>query len=372
MFAHLIGPSLLLACPLCDATSSTISEDIGTAEVAVIGKSIGTELPSSNLDLAMTRFQIIEKLKAPEANQNLETFLKIEQKAYSNIPLPANQALLLFAYDTSNVEWGVPLSLSPSAVAYVRGIPKLPSEGPDRLCYFLNHLESSDELVSEDAYNEFAKTPMDSIRSIQSSLDRTRLIAIIQLPETKPRLRGLCWMLLSLIGKPEDLTFCRDTMLKVSIEEMVPPIDFPANIACMVSLGGEPAMTEIDDRFLRSSTASVSTVNAVVSAIRVIEQELHAISKERLSASLRLVLDRQDMADYVIPDLARWEDWIAMDRLNRLFYESDPERSFVRIPIFNYMRLCPKPLAKELLKKMEIADPKSAERAAMLFGFKLP
>ena len=177
-------------------------------------------------------------------------------------------------------------------------------------------------------------------------------------------------MLLSLVGKSEDVSFCRDTLFRINVSETTPPIDLPANIACMVSLGGEKAMTEIDDRFLRSQSASTSAVNAVVSAIRVLEQELHALSKERLSASLRLVLEREDMADYVIPDLARWEDWSAMERLDQLFYESDTDHSFVRIPIFNYMRICPRPEAKQLLKKMESADPSSAQRAAMLFGYK--
>jgi hypothetical protein len=266
--------------------------------------------------------------------------------------------------------------LSKLADNYVRGVAKLSSIEADRLRFFLDYIESTDELVSEDAYNEFAKTSMDSIRAIRESLNRKRLISLIQLPDIKPRLRGLCWMLLSLVGKPEDVTFCREALFKIDVTDMTPPIDLPANIACMVALGGESAMTEIEDRFLRfksaSEPASTSAVNAVVSAIRVVEQELHALSKERLSASLRMVLEREDMADYVIPDLARWEDWSAMERLDRLFYESDTDSSFVRIPIFNYMRMCPRPEAKELFKKMELADPKSAERAAMLFGFKQP
>jgi len=368
--SHILYAIQLIACPLCDATSSTISEDIVASEIAVIGKSVGTETPIGVVDLPMTRFQIIEKLKVANANLELTDLLTAEQKVYSNSPIATDEKFLLFAYETTSIEWGVPLPLSPIADRYVRELSKLPPEGVERLRFYVSHIESPDDLVSEDSYNEFAKTSMDSIRSIRDNLDRKRLIAMIKSPDIKPRLRGLCWMLLSLVGKSEDVSFCRNTLFRINVSETTPPIDLPANIACMVSLGGEKAMTEIDDRFLRSQSASTSAVNAVVSAIRVLEQELHAISKERLSASLRLVLEREDMADYVIPDLARWEDWSAMERLDRLFYESDTDRSFVRIPIFNYMRICPRPEAKQLLKKMESADFLSAQRAAMLFGYK--
>lgn len=409
------------ACPLCDATSSTISEDINASEVAVIAKSLGTDTATNNTDLSKTRFQIMERLKVATPSRELEDMLQREQVVFSNKPIAEGELFLLFAYDTVDLEWGVPLNILAIADTYIRAVSKLSTEQPDRLRYFLKHLSSTDDIASEDAYNEFAKTSMDSIRSIQEDLDRKQIISFINNPATKPRLRGLYWMLLSLVGKPEDVALCRSFLLKTDVNEITPPIDLPANIACMVKLGGEPAMSEIDARFLKQTgippasqtkpgpmtlatgfdtpivgkpapeasaynavkttpsssplamdSTSTSCINAVVSAIRVLEQELHALPKDRLSASLRLVLEREEMADYVIPDLARWEDWSAMERLDRLFYESNTDSSFVRIPIFNYMRICPRPEAKKLLTKMEAFDPKSAERAAMLFGYEVP
>jgi len=422
------------ACPLCDATSSTISEDINASEVAVIAKSLGTDTATNNTDLSKTRFQIMERLKVATPSRELEDMLQREQVVFSNKPIAEGELFLLFAYDTVNLEWGVPLNILAIADTYIRAVSKLSTEQPDRLRFFLKHLSSTDDIASEDAYNEFAKTSMDSIRSIQEDLDRKQIISFINDPATKPRLRGLYWMLLSLVGKPEDVALCRSFLLKTDVNEITPPIDLPANIACMVKLGGESAMSEIDARFLKQTgippasqtkpgpmtlatgfdtpivgkpapeasaigsvtispkhsaydaiktdpsslsrsalkSPSVSCINAVVSAIRVLEQELHALPKDRLSASLRLVLEREEMADYVIPDLARWEDWSAMERLDRLFYESNTDSSFVRIPIFNYMRICPRPEAKKLLTKMEAFDPKSAERAAMLFGYEVP
>ena len=37
------------------------------------------------------------------------------------------------------------------------------------------------------------------------------------------------------------------------------------------------------------------------------------------------MLDRPELADLVIPDLARWQDWGSMDKLVALFQNADEE-----------------------------------------------
>ncbi len=100
----------------------------------------------------------------------------------------------------------------------------------------------------------------------------------------------------------------------------------------------------------------------------MVGQEFEVYSRYRLSRALRLALNRPDIADFVIPDLARWEDWTAFEQLEQLFFDADADSSFVRIPIINYMQLCPHPNAGSALLKMEQADPNAARRAAMISG----
>jgi hypothetical protein len=46
------------------------------------------------------------------------------------------------------------------------------------------------------------------------------------------------------------------------------------------------------------------------------------IEKSRLRASMRILLDRPELADLVIADLARWKDWEIQDRLMDIYISS--------------------------------------------------
>jgi hypothetical protein len=87
---------------------------------------------------------------------------------------------------------------------------------------------------------------------------------------------------------------------------------------------------------------------------------------------LHHVLDRKDLADLVIPDLARWSDWSQINRLVDLFVKADPDNNWVRVPVVNYLRACPLPEAKQALKKLEEVDPESVRRANTFFSIPVP
>ena len=79
------------------------------------------------------------------------------------------------------------------------------------------------------------------------------------------------------------------------------------------------------------------------------------------------MLKRPQLADLVIPDLARWEDWSCMDQLVDLFKNADDKSSWVKVPVVNYLRACPLPKAKDHIKELEILDPESVKRALNFF-----
>jgi hypothetical protein len=83
-----------------------------------------------------------------------------------------------------------------------------------------------------------------------------------------------------------------------------------------------------------------------------------------LLAGLRHLLDRPELADLVIPDLARWEDWSSMDRLVTLFKEADDKSSWVRVPVIQYLRACPLPEAAATIDELALIDPQAVKRAS--------
>ena len=122
-------------------------------------------------------------------------------------------------------------------------------------------------------------------------------------------------------------------------------------------------MPLIEDQFLKNDKSEyVDTYSAIV-ALRVLGQETNVIPKDRLVGSLRHMLDRPQLADLVIPDLARWQDWGSMDKLVDLFKNANEESSWVRVPVVQFLRACPEPKAKEYIDELAKIDPDAVKRA---------
>jgi hypothetical protein len=73
------------------------------------------------------------------------------------------------------------------------------------------------------------------------------------------------------------------------------------------------------------------------------------------------------MADLVVPDLARWEQWNYCDTLIQIYQKSEKDDLRLRIPIINYLRVCPHPQAKEMLESIRLQEPINYRRALTLF-----
>jgi hypothetical protein len=78
------------------------------------------------------------------------------------------------------------------------------------------------------------------------------------------------------------------------------------------------------------------------------------------------------LADLVIPDLARWQDWSQVDKLKKLFLEADANNNWVRVPVINYLRACPEPQAAKAMEELKKVDPESVRRANTFFAIPKP
>jgi hypothetical protein len=142
-----------------------------------------------------------------------------------------------------------------------------------------------------------------------------------------------------------------------------------ALISAYLMLKGVDGMPVIESAYLSNKDAEYTDTYSAIMALRFHGQEENVIPRERLLAGLRTMLDRPQLADLVIPDLARWEDWSAVDRLATLFKNADEESSWVRIPVIKYLQACPLPEAKTKLAELAKIDPEVVKRANTFFPF---
>ena len=206
-----LTPTLALACPFCSAVSLTFSEEIANSQVAVIAKLVeppprpNADAPNSSLDVAKAKFEIIKILKG---EKELGTSRKIETVYFGDSPV--GSTFLIMGIDPPAINWGTPIAISERGQAYVAKSIELPKEGADRLAFFQDYLEDSDEMLARDAYDEFAKTPYAGVIGLKDRMKHDKLIEWIKSPQIPASRRRLYLTMLGVCGKPEDLPMLED------------------------------------------------------------------------------------------------------------------------------------------------------------------
>ena len=350
-------------CPFCSATALTFTEEMASMDVAVVARLV--EVPpktagdSAGSELPKARFEVVKILKGEglvKPKQSIETLYFGDGTK--------GKAFLIMGIDPPKVMWSTPLPLSDRAQQYLENIVKLPKDGIERFVFFQKHLEDEDEMLARDAYDEFAKAPYDTVKSLKEHLNHDQLITWIQNPDVPASRRRLYFVMLGICGDEKDLPLLEEMMTSTDRKQRQ---GLDAMIGCYLTLKGEAGLPLIEDAFLKNKKSDYADTYAAIMALRFHATEGGVIDKERVVASLRLMLERPELADLVIPDLARWEDWSAIDALFELYKNADEKTSWVRVPVVNYLRVCPLPKAKELLKECERIDPQAVKRANTFF-----
>ncbi|HEY2826338.1 MAG TPA: hypothetical protein VGJ04_01965, partial [Pirellulales bacterium] len=135
-----------------------------------------------------------------------------------------------------------------------------------------------------------------------------------------------------------------------------------AMIGSYLAIKGPSGLLLVEDSFLKNQTAEFTDTYGAIQAIRI-AQETGIVPKEKAAEAFHFMLDRPKMADLVIPDLARWQDWTVLNRLVDLFVNADADSAWVRVPVLKYLQVCPLPAAKQQLAKLEQLDPTAAKQA---------
>lgn len=355
------GARSLWGCPFCAATSQTFSEELATMDVAVIAKLVKLPPVSDKVgeELQKATFEVVEVIKG---EAHLKPRQKIETLYFGDGTL--GRSFLVMGISPPDVMWSTPLPLTDRAVAYLKEVVRLPKDNTQRLVFFQKYLEDEDEMLARDAYDEFARAPYAEVKAIKQHIDHDRIVGWIKNPDIPASRRRLYLVMLGIVGSEKDLPMLEE-MLKSSDRKAKSGLD--ALIACYLTLKGEAGLPLIERLFLANASADYADTYAAIMALRFHGTEGGVIDAKRLVKALHHMLDRPELADLVIPDLAKWEDWSVMDRLFELYKTANEKNSWVRVPVVNYLRACPLPRAKKLLQECEKIDPAAVKRANTFF-----
>jgi hypothetical protein len=364
----------LSACPFCQPLKTTFAEDIKASDVAVLAELVQRperptdtkELPGADLiDSYRTKFRVAKIYRGKQ-------HVKVDQvvEAIYTGDAEAGAMCLLRGVNPPKLDWAPPMAVSQRVQGYIEKIVAMPPDDPKRLDFFEDYLNDKDEMLRNDAFDEWARASYKDMQAVGDDIDHDRLIGWINDPMVLPMYRQLYFSMLSVCSNEKDIPMLERFLTSGDRTQLT---GLNSMIFCYLTLNGEAGLQLIEDTFLRSGwmwdPEYVHTYAAIMAIRTMGQQEIATIPLPRLMASLRIMLDRPDLADLVIPDLARWEDWASMPRLVRLFKEADKESSWVRVPIVNFLRACPLPEAKTQLAELNKIDPDAVRRASTFFPF---
>ena len=383
MTAALFLTAALAGCPFCEAPSLTLSEQLAGSDVVVLATWLEADRggPASP---AFTRFEVKKAVKGP-----YEPGKVLKLAGYQTGTL--GETVLLTAGGGQLLQWDLPTPISADGFEYLREAPAKGVPTAERLPFYLKYLEHPDELVASDAYGEFANAPFEEIEKIAPKLPREKLAAWLADDDTDPARLALYGLLIGLAGDESDADLLRGKIFggtdpfRIGIDGLM---------SGFLLLTGEEGLTELEAKKLvpeyvpgpdgqpvkddagNPIAVPFSEVYAAMQAVRFMwTYGGERIPKERLRESLRTLLDKPDLADVVIADLSRWQDWGAMDRVAGLYGAEGYDVPAIDRSIIRYLLEAQKDRptvgdppphvaeAERLLAKIEAKDPKAVKNA---------
>lgn len=345
-------------CPFCSAVKQTLRQEMESMDAVAIGELVVDPNRKGNEIDGNAPFKLLKVLRGKTVKEG-----DVVEVAYFG-PAKSEKKFLMMGVDPDQLLWSSPVPITKRAEEYLLKVPGLPEDALERLKFYQSYLEDEDSLLARDAYDEFAIAPYDQVKALKPFMNRKQLITWVEDDRLTAERKRLYYTMLGVCGESSDADLL-EKRLRSEKPEARTGLD--ALVACYLTLKGEAGLPLIEELFLKNTKSTYSDTYSAIMALRFHGTEGGILDRSKIVKSLHHILARAELADLVIPDLARWEDWSQIDRMVALFKEADETSSWVRVPVINYLRSCPLPAAVEKLNELEKIDPKAVQRAKTFF-----
>lgn len=242
--------------------------------------------------------------------------------------------LLFGDKSAQRITWDVHGSLSPAMMTYLQEAPD-PQAPPERsLPYYFRFLESSNPEIAADAFEVFAQAGAPELKAGAMALPVEQVRAGLQNPDLSIAVQGIYSLLLGYCGDESDAPLMKELILeqsdlfRVGLERM---------IQGYLLLSRDRGLDILDEHKLRNKQVTFSETFAAMQALRFMWHHGEGrIAPARLTQSMRILLDRPELADLVIADLMRWKDWSIQDKLMQMYRDRDYNQPAVKRMIIRY------------------------------------
>ena len=313
----------LPACPFCAQTGETLSEKLAGADFALVVKFLATKNGVLQ-GVQSTSFQVIQLMK-PTEKYKVADKLEVDFGVTGEV---GDTFLLMGKLVGDDVKWNLPVEIDEISREYVRQAPSPEVSPPEsRLTYFSKFLDISNQLISNDAFGEFARAKFEDVDRFVALVPKDKLRTKVRkwLEGDNQNLivrRGFYGMLLGLCGNDGDAEFLGGEIL-APIDPDKFRIGYEGLMAGYIMLRGEQGLKHLVEKKLSDlpkamdvADPRLSDANNLRFALTFLWDYRHdQFSEDVLRNAMRHFLNRPELAEEAVRDLARWKDWKSLDVL---------------------------------------------------------
>jgi hypothetical protein len=357
----LIAAASAASCPFCTALRPTITHVRDSAQLAVLAEVVSVDDAHLKFDVHRV-LQGQGELTSGDVLQFEEAALSVDGGVIEAGQLAVG-GLAFLAADTaadqgdSRRVWKV-WKVDEARYAYIARAPRVQLPARQRLEWFLPYLEHPDPWLADEAYLEFGHAPFDEVAELASLMpawELRRWVLDPAVPDYRKGLYGLCLGLAADVQqRAANATFLREQIV-------APAVDFRAGfdgvLGGYLMASGVSALEFLQARYAERTEAALGDVRHFLTALRFYREYGTEIPVERLAATLRKLLVRPELAAEVVVDLARWQDWDALDEIMAACGNFDSVDGPTRRSVVGYLLRSPTAAAAERLAVLRRAYP---------------
>lgn len=359
-------------CGIFGLRPNTLAQDIADNDCVVLCRPVAGPQPAGDGVVAAEgveylTFETTEIVKGADLlARRMGTKAPYRFSTWRHKQPPGVSTYLAFGFNDEETlfQLGSAIPVNEREIDYVRRLQKIPAKGTERLFSLLPDLGTADELIAVDVQQEIENFSFAEIRAAAAQLPVAKVRACLGDPNATKQARRNALRMLCACGSKDDLPLLR-TLIESSEKRAGYWRDLA--IGCYLHLGGEEALSWIERKYFRSYTGEFHEAYEAIVGLRFVQREAGGVSAERAVKTFRLLLDVPKLADLIVPDLMRLQDWDSTPRVVKLFRDATTSQTeYSRVPVLLFLRRSPRDDAKTYLAELTTLDPEAARHAALI------
>lgn len=343
------------ACPFCSNAGQTLTDSVKQSAMILYGSVSNAKQDIDSLDGGTTDIHVELVLKDHPVRAG-RTVVNIPRYLPPTPGEPVKYLVFCDVFDGKIDPYrGIQAPATSPIGTYLRDATALAGKDTaTRLKFYLDFLGDRDNLVSSDAYQEFANADYKDFREMTSHIDPARVVGWLRDPKTPEHRFGLFGSMLGHCGKAEHVPVIAECLEKSRYAAGVDGL-----MAGYIMLDREAGYRYLAGQLANPKTPFLRRYAGLRTLRFFAEYRPELLSGERVLAAVRPLLGQDDLADMAVEDLRKWKRWDAAAEVVKMYDDPAVNQLVTKRAVIKYALDAPPAtaVAAALLAREREANP---------------